>query len=221
MDEALLGLARYYVVYNAPISGQPAEDPFHILNEGQVAIYFQCEEYVQEESEDDDGNVEYEYRWERVGQQDKITKSERAFIYKNVPLNLADCEINGWEKVKDQKDFLPSIVSARKNVLPLLSGLYYPQCVGDFVGNRRYVVKLMRQNAPVTFTAVVGDGKVDVVYVKSSYAFAFFEPEHPDLFINGDMKNLHSTALTDYFLVVGCAWGLLFVGTITYKIFEF
>ncbi|MGM9999152.1 MAG: hypothetical protein ACI38Q_07155 [Candidatus Bruticola sp.] len=221
MKEFLYGPVRHCIVYAAPISGQPAEDPFHIFNEGHVAVYFQCEEYCMEKEEDSEGHTECRYLWKDLRECNKLNKSKQAFICEDIPINLDECEINGWETIKDLKDFLPSVCSDKKHILPTDPSYYYSQGFGDYIGNKRYLSKVVRQNSPVTFTAAIGDEKVSVTCIKSGYAsdfFAFFD--FPTLFVNGNEEDLDRAAFSEYLMGIGCAWGLLFAGVLLYKLFD-
>lgn len=191
LDKALQEQPALYVVMKAPISGQAANDPFHILANPQVAVYYRHEAYQEHEEydSDDDDYGTTSYSWVKV-RGSLLHKSKQTYIYDNVPLDIVPCQISNWEAVRDLKELSADFQEADRKIDFASGNFFYPQGRGNYEDNERYAIYVVKQKAPVSFFAQIGQGQVKVCAVGKDRQLLFTAEDKPAVIVNGEKKDL-------------------------------
>lgn len=191
LAKALQGQPALYAVLKAPISGQAANDPLHLLANPQVAIYYQHEEYQahEEYNSETDSYEDRFYSWDKVGES-WLHKTKQAYIYGKVPLDINPCQISKWEEVRELKELKADFKEANQKIDFANGNFFYPQRRGDYEDNERYAIYVVKQNAPVSFLAQVGQGQVKVCAIGEDGQLLFSAKDEPTIVVNGEKKDL-------------------------------
>ena len=221
LEKALQGQPALYAVLKAPISGQAANDPLHLLANPQVAIYYKHEEYQahEEYNSETDSYEDRFYSWDKVGES-WLHKTKQAYIYGKVPLDISYCQIDKWEEVRNLKELAADFKEANQKIDFANGNFFYPERRGDYEDNERYAIYVVRQNAPVSFLAQVGQGQVKVCAIGEDGQLLFAAKDKPTIVVNGEKKDLaYRVNESNVGWVIG-AWTALIFAVVIYKIMK-
>lgn len=221
LEKALQGQPALYAVLKAPISGQAANDPLHLLANPQVAIYYKHEEYQahEEYNSETDSYEDRFYSWDKVGES-WLHKTKQAYIYGKVPLDISYCQIDKWEEVRNLKELAADFKEVNQKIDFANGNFFYPERRGDYEDNERYAIYVVKQNAPVSFLAQVGQGQVKVCAIGEDGQLLFAAKDKPTIVINGEKKDLaYKVNESNVGWVLG-AWTALIFAVVMYKIIK-
>ncbi len=221
LDKALQEQPALYVVMKAPISGQAANDPLHLLANPQVAIYYKHEEYQahEEYNSETDSYEDRFYSWDKVGES-WLHKTKQAYIYGKVPLDISYCQIDKWEEVRNLKELAADFKEVNQKIDFANGNFFYPERRGDYEDNERYAIYVVKQNTPVSFLAQVGQGQVKVCAIGEDGQLLFAAKDKPTIVVNGERKDLaYKVNESNIGWVLG-AWAALIFSVVMYKILK-
>ena len=221
LEKALQGQPALYAVLKAPISGQAANDPLHLLANPQVAIYYKHEEYQahEEYNSETDSYEDRFYSWDKVGES-WLHKTKQAYIYGKVPLDISYCQIDKWEEVRNLKELAADFKEVNQKIDFANGNFFYPERRGDYEDNERYAIYVVKQNTPVSFLAQVGQGQVKVCAIGEDGQLLFAAKDKPTIVVNGERKDLaYKVNESNIGWVLG-AWAALIFSVVMYKILK-
>lgn len=221
LEKALQGQPALYAVLKAPISGQAANDPLHLLANPQVAIYYKHEEYQahEEYNSETDSYEDRFYSWDKVGES-WLHKTKQAYIYGKVPLDISYCQIDKWEEVRNLKELAADFKEVNQKIDFANGNFFYPERRGDYEDNERYAIYVVKQNTPVSFLAQVGQGQVKVCAIGEDGQLLFAAKDKPTIVVNGERKDLaYKVNESNIGWVLG-AWAAFISAVAMYKILK-
>lgn len=166
LEGALNGKEQMYAVLHAPVSGSAAQDSFGIIKDDCIYIEYEREEFVMVVLPADDmHNTETTYSWEKKGGQSE-SFSEDAYIYDDIPIELAGCAVENADVITADRLQLPE---GTKAVYASGINYYYPEGMGDNpnameenCGLARYKIRVIMPGSSLSFLAKIGEGRITV-----------------------------------------------------------